>query len=537
MADQDSMRKVLVGAKLQAVRGTPETGPAASFIIPAAQVLMDAKRAFSLLKAENAQWLTGAVPLAYNVPFPLTIYGYPDKSFLGELMAMAIGPSTVARLGSVGLASYIAYAPASPTLPLDLVAGGAYTGVADAYYTVKIDTKATPDKYVFSKNGGAYSTPSVNITAGLAIALGDGVTATFTTASGHTALDTWKIKVFNTLAYKHTFLPTDVPEVATFWQKENAGQLMAGDVSCNKLNFKIAQNKEMQVTADLLGGSIAIATDMGTPVAADYPDAEDSDKIFRSGIATLVYGETAAAIRTALTDIDIAISRGIKAEEGLTQDAVTNKNMYPEENLLTATLDFLLTSMAELQRSWDGISATAPVATSPDWTATLLPAMNLVLRTHSQISTTIDSAIPAAAGTNTSPNDLTTSGVFTGEADCVYTIKISTAAATDKFQVKKDGGSYGAEISMEIATPQLIGDGVYVAFTSKTSHIATDTWTIACREYPYELELDITHANVQFSPGQKGGRRVGKLVLTPIANPAANPYTMMLTCLESAAFT
>ena len=534
MADQDSMKKVLVGAKLQSVRGTPEAGPAASFIIPAAQVLMDAKRAFSLLKAENAQWITGAVPLAYNVPFPLTIYGYPDKSFLGELMAMAIGASTVARLGSVGLASYIPYVPATPTVN-DLTAGGAYTGIADAYYTVKIAVKGTPDTYVFSKNGGAFSTPAVNITAGTAISLGDGVTATFAANTGHTALDTWKIKAFNSLAYRHTFVPADVPEVATFWQSENAGQLMAGDVTCNKLGFKIAQNKEMQATADLIGGSIAIATDMGTPVAADYPDAEDSDKIFRSGIATLVYGETGAAIRTNLTDIDIAISRGIKPEEGLTQDAVSNKNMYPSENLMTVTLEFLLTSMAELQRSWDGISATAPVATSPDWTATLLPAMNLLLKTHSQISTTVDSAIPAV--TNTSPNDLTTSGTFKGEADCVYTIKVSTAAATDKFQVKKDAGSYGAEISMEVATPQLIGDGIYVAFASKTNHVATNTWTITCKEYPYELECDIGHCNAVFTPGQKGGRRTGKLVLTPIANPAQRIYTMYLTCLRSTALT
>jgi hypothetical protein len=534
MADSDSMRKVLVGAKLQTTRKTPETGPAASFIIPAAQVLMDAKRAFSLLKAENAQWITGAVPLAYNVPFPLTIYGYPDKSFMGELMAMAIGASTVARKGSVGVASYVPYVPATPTVN-DVTVGGAYTGVADAYYTLKIAVKGTPDTYVFSKNGGAFSTPAVNITAGLAIDLGDGVTATFAANTGHTALDTWNIKAFNTLAYRHTFVPADVPEVATFWQKENAGELMAGDVSCNKLDFKIANNKEMQVTADLIGGSIAISTDMGTPVASDYPDAEDSDKIFRSGIATLVYGETAAAIRTNLQDISIAISRGIKPEEGLTQDAISNANMYPDENLMTVSLEFLLTSMAELQRSWDGITSTAPVATSPDATATLLPAMNLLLKTPAQISTTIDSAVRAV--TNTSPDDITTSGAFTGEADCVYTIKISTAAATDKFQVKKDSGSYGAAIDMLIATPQLIGDGIYVSFASKTNHIATDTWTIAAKEYCYELELDIEHANVQFSPGQKGGRRTGKLALTPIANPAQRPYTMYLTCLRSTALT
>jgi hypothetical protein len=531
MADFDSVKKVLVGASLQSVRGIPETGPAKSFIIPASQVVMDAKRAFSLLKAENAQWIIGAVPLGYNVPYSLTIYGYPEKSFFGELMAMAIGPSTVARQNSVGLASYIASVPASPTLPADLVAGGAYTGVVAAKYTVKIAVKSTPDTYVFKKDSGAYSTPAVNIVAGTPIALGDGVTATFTTATGHTADDVWEIKVFNSLAYRHTFLPADIPPAATFWQQERAGELKAGDVVCNKLAMKIANNKEMQATADLIGGSIAIVSDMGTPVAADYPDAEDSDKIFRSGLFTLNYGQSGAAVRTNMRDINISIDRGINPDEGRTQDKVSNANMYTEKNELQLELEFLLTSLEELQRSWDGITSTAPSATSPDWTATLLPACNLLQRTPAKISTSIDSAVPAVA--NTSPNDLTTAGTFTGAEDATYTITIQTAAATDKFTVTKDGGTPGAPIDMLIATPQAIGDGITVSFASKTAHVIANTWTIQAKVHYYELELDIEHASVQFTAGQSGGRRTGKLVLTPIANPAAVPYRMYITNLHS----
>jgi hypothetical protein len=534
MADSDSMKKVLVGASLQSVRGTPETGPADAFIIPASQVLMDAKRTFSMLRGENATWMIGAVPLGYSVPFPLTIYGYPEKSFLGELMAMAIGAGSVARLNSVGKAAYIAYVPASPTLPAGLVAGGSYTGTVAAKYTVKIAVKGTPDTYVFKKDSGAYSSPAVNIVAGTPIALGDGVTATFVAATGHTADDVWEIKAFNSLAYKHTFLPADIPPVATFWQSEKAGQLKAGDVVCNKLAFKIANNKEMQATADLIGGSIAIVSDMGTPVAADYPDAEDSDKIFRSGLFTLTYGQAGAPIRTNMQDINIAIDRGIKAEEGRTQDKVSNANMYGSDNLLTVDLTFLLTSLEELQRSWDGITATAPAALSPDWSATLLPACNLLQRTPAKISTSIDSAVPAIA--NTSPNNLSTSGTFTGAEDAVYTITIDTSAATDKFTVTKDGGTPGAAIDMQVATPQLIGDGIYVAFASKTGHIIANTWTIQAKVHYYELELDIDHASVQFTPGQSGGRRTGKITLTPIANPAQIPFRMYLTNGHSTAY-
>jgi hypothetical protein len=89
---------------------------------------------------------------------------------------------------------------------------------------------------------------------------------------------------------------------------------------------------------------------------------------------------------------------------------------------------------------------------------------------------------------------------------------------------------------MQVATPQSIGDGILVAFASKTGHIIANTWTIQAKVHYFELELDIEHASVQFTPGQSGSRRTGKLVLTPIANPAQQPYSMYLTNLHSTAY-
>lgn len=531
MADSDSMKKVLVGAKIQSARGTPETGPATSFITPAAQVIMDTQREFSMLEAENCGHIIGAIPLGYTVDFPLTIFGYPDKSFLGELMAMAIGASTVARRGSVGLASFIASVPGTPGLN-DATAGGAFTGTADCVYTIEIDTAATPDKIKIKKDSGEYGA-ATNIVAG-AMIVGEGVTITFGATTGHTLGDIWKIRCFDTDVYRHTFTPADIPEVATMWSQEKAGELKAGDVVCNKLDFKIDQNKEMQVTADLKGGSVEISSDMGTPTASDYPAAEDSDSIFRSGIATLVYGETGAAIRTNLRSFNISIDRGIKPEEGRTQDTVANVNMYPEINRLILEMEFLLTSLAELQRSWDGKDATAPDATSPDWTETRLPTCNIKMVPPAIINATVDSAIPNAS--NTSPNDLTIEGTYTGSASVVKTIKISTAAGTDKFQYKDGDGSYGAEVAMTGAA-QSIGDGVTVTFGATTGHVLNDTFTVTITVWNYELELNIPDASVQFKPGQSGGRRIGTVTLTPIATPADNPYLMYLQNTHATAYT
>lgn len=76
-------------------------------------------------------------------------------------------------------------------------------------------------------------------------------------------------------------------------------------------------------------------------------------------------------------------------------------------------------------------------------------------------------------------DDITAGGTYTGAKDCVITLKISTAAGTDKFQWKKDGGAYSAEISMTGAA-QLLTEGVTATWLATTGHDLNDEWTIAC---------------------------------------------------------
>lgn len=57
----------------------------------------------------------------------------------------------------------------------------------------------------------------------------------------------------------------------------------------------------------------------------------------------------------------------------------------------------------------------------------------------------------------------------------VYTVICSTAAATDKFQWRKDGGAWSAEIDMTGAA-QALTDGVTVLFAATTGHTATEYW-------------------------------------------------------------
>lgn len=98
MAREDSMKRVLVGLSLQSDRYQREAGPARQYIIPASQALLDAPRKYSELRGEGSQHLIGVVPLAYNTKMSLGIFAFPERSGLGELLAMAIGEGSVEEI-------------------------------------------------------------------------------------------------------------------------------------------------------------------------------------------------------------------------------------------------------------------------------------------------------------------------------------------------------------------------------------------------------------------------------------------------------
>jgi hypothetical protein len=88
------------------------------------------------------------------------------------------------------------------------------------------------------------------------------------------------------------------------------------------------------------------------------------------------------------------------------------------------------------------------------------------------------STVGAVAFTGGGLNDLTSGGSYTGSANAVYTVKISTAAGTDKWQWKKGAGAWSAEANV-VGGAMAIADGVTGTFAAATGHAANDSWTIA----------------------------------------------------------
>jgi hypothetical protein len=90
---------------------------------------------------------------------------------------------------------------------------------------------------------------------------------------------------------------------------------------------------------------------------------------------------------------------------------------------------------------------------------------------------TVGGRQPLFAFAGTGLNDATRGGRYTGTSVSLYDVKISTAAATDKFQWRKNAGSWSAEISITGAA-QALSDGLTIKFLATTGHTLTDYWTI-----------------------------------------------------------
>lgn len=75
-----------------------------------------------------------------------------------------------------------------------LTMGGTYNGGTNtpAFYEIKCTTDSTTDKFMWRKNGGAWST-EVEVTGGAMTTLGDGLEVTFSSTSGMTLNDTYYV--------------------------------------------------------------------------------------------------------------------------------------------------------------------------------------------------------------------------------------------------------------------------------------------------------------------------------------------------------
>ena len=72
-------------------------------------------------------------------------------------------------------------------------------------------------------------------------------------------------------------------------------------------------------------------------------------------------------------------------------------------------------------------------------------------------------------------NDITFSGLYSGEEPTIFTVEIDATGTPDTFKWKKGSGSFTSGVSIT-GTPQLLEDGIYVSFAATTGHTLGDIW-------------------------------------------------------------
>jgi hypothetical protein len=77
----------------------------------------------------------------------------------------------------------------------------------------------------------------------------------------------------------------------------------------------------------------------------------------------------------------------------------------------------------------------------------------------------------AKAGTVT----CTWGGTYSGTEPAQFEVKCSTAAATDKFMWRKNGGAWSSEVTVT-GSAQTLSDGVTVTFSGTTGQVLNDTY-------------------------------------------------------------
>ena len=93
--------------------------------------------------------------------------------------------------------------------------------------------------------------------------------------------------------------------------------------------------------------------------------------------------------------------------------------------------------------------------------------------------------LSAVVRTGAGLNDMTAGGTFSGTAKAHYRVKITTAAATDKFDWSDDNGATWKAAGVSIAgAAQALNNGVTVTFAAVTGHTLNDYFSFTARPIP-----------------------------------------------------
>jgi hypothetical protein len=299
-------------------------------------------------------------------------------------------------------------------------------------------------------------------------------------------------------SYLHTFsvVDTQVPSF-TMWMKTGVYEAKASNCQVNKLTIKNAKASILDYAADIVGSQLVTCTDFGTETYVT-----GSTKVFRSGGA-LVFWDDVLALN--VDDVSINIDNGIDPNDAKSLGVNYAYHILAGNRTIGGDMTIFVESTTELIDYWGAASGPSldkeAIPLQFVWESTAIETASVV-----GVTTKV-----SGAGVGT----LTAGGSYTGTAaHKLFEVKITTAAAADKFKWRSAGSAWSAEVTCTTASITL-ADGVTVTFSQLTANTLTDRWLFYAGKIPYAFIFYMPACKInKFDQGSTGNRLNAKVSFT-----------------------
>ena len=299
--------------------------------------------------------------------------------------------------------------------------------------------------------------------------LGELLLATFGT-------DTTGSQLGSSTAYDHVFTANDTIKSFTLWLYDTLNPQSIRLCTIDQMKMEIDKEKGIEFTFDVTGTDMVESATFGS---ASYVNvATDKPKLIPPSQTILEYGNPQANIANYWKKITVTSKEnpkyGAPGKAPVPAGASSPKLVVKGDRDFSIDIDFIDIDGKELER-WRVGGDTDPTATAHADVQALTKFRCRSFGNQTKASTSY--VWGYAHQSNVSAITCTWGGTYTaGLADIPahYEVKCSTAAATDKFMWRKDGGAWSAEVEVTGAA-QTLSDGVTITFSATTGQTANDT--------------------------------------------------------------
>lgn len=302
--------------------------------------------------------------------------------------------------------------------------------------------------------------------------LGELLLATFGT-------DTCTAELGNSSAYDHVFTANDTIKTFTLWLYDTLDPQSVRMCTVDQMQMVIDKNGSIEFVFDITGTDMVSSSTFGTPSYVDV--ATDKPKLIPPSQTILEYGSPQANISSYWERITITSKEnpayGAIGKAPVPAGSGSPRLVVKGERDVTMEIEYIDVDGVERKR-WRVGGDTVPSATAQaDVQAlTKFRVRSFGNQTKAATSSIWGYAHQANAGVLVA----TFGGTYTaGLADIPahFEVKITTAAAQDKFSWRKDGGAWSTPADTTLAdAPVTMSDGVTVHFSAVTGGAVNDTF-------------------------------------------------------------